>query len=503
MATTRFSLIQWDDDTAAVDRTQFNDAFTSIDNLGAGYTQTTGAPGAASAAKVGFIHFNTTDNTLFYCDGSTWQQINLFANTTDSTISAITPGDSKSAGSSTDVAKADHVHEMPAFGSISNLAASATSTDGSATTFAKSDHVHGIPNSTITNAMLAGSITGSKLSNGTVTTTQIASNTITGSNINSATTITAANIGVGVSPSYPLDVDGEVRASGVVRAEGDIRVGVSGGGDSVIYFHDDNSNTWRVFGWDDDENRFNLNDNTNVTGNITATGTITGTFSGNLTGNVTGTASNAALLDTLDSTQFLRSDESDTLVGQFSIDNDASAVNSWSLYVDGNHGIGSMTVGYGSATVVISDAGDYPSLSWRSANLGYAAVMRLSTAAANKLVLRNAADSGWGDLQLGTLTESSDVTLKTKTGDVPGLDLVSRLTPFKGHWTGGEQNVNFWLGAQEVSSALTAAGFDADNCTLVDSSEDLMGLQYTQLVPVLVKAVQELTDRLEAVEAGS
>jgi len=192
----------------------------------------------------------------------------------------------------------------------------------------------------------------------------------------------------------------------------------------------------------------------------------------------------------------------DTLVGQFSIDNDASAVNSWSLYVDGNHGIGPMTVGYGSATLVISDAGNYPSLSWRSANLGYAAVMRLSTAAANELVLRNAADSGWGELQLGTLTESSDVTLKTKTGDVPGLDLVSRLTPFKGYWTGGEQNVNFWLGAQEVSSALTAAGFDADNCTLVDSSEDLMGLQYTQLVPVLVKAVQELTARLEAVEAA-
>jgi len=213
-------------------------------------------------------------------------------------------------------------------------------------------------------------------------------------------------------------------------------------------------------------------------------------------------AADSDKLDNLDSTQFLRSDQSDTLVGQFSIDNDASAVNSWSLYVDGNHGTGSVTVGYGNATLVISDAGDYPSLSWRSANLGYATVMRLSTAAANKLVLRNAADSGWGDLQLGTLTESSDLTLKTKTGEVPGLDFVGRLSPFKGHWTGGEENVNFWLGAQEVSSALTAAGFDADACTLVDSSEDLMGLQYTQLIPVLVKAVQELTARLEAVEAA-
>lgn len=178
MATTRFSLIQWDDDTAAVDRTQFNDAFASIDNLGAGYTQTTGAPGAASADKVGFLHFNTTDDTLFYCDGSTWQQINVFGNTTNATISAITPGDSKSAGSSTELAKADHVHEMPDFGAISNLSASATSTDGSATTFAKSDHVHGIPNGTITNDMLAGSIAGSKLATGTITATQMGTNSV-------------------------------------------------------------------------------------------------------------------------------------------------------------------------------------------------------------------------------------------------------------------------------------------------------------------------------------
>ena len=178
MATTRFSLIQWADDTAAVERSQFNSAFASIDNLGAGFTQTTGAPAAASADKVGFIHFNTTDETLFYCDGSAWHQITVAINTTNATISAITPGDSKSAGSSSEVAKADHVHEMPAFGAISNLASSATSSDGAATTFAKSDHVHGIPNSTITNDMLAGSIDGSKLATGTITATQMGTGSV-------------------------------------------------------------------------------------------------------------------------------------------------------------------------------------------------------------------------------------------------------------------------------------------------------------------------------------
>ena len=192
MATTRFSLIQWADDTAAVERSQFNSAFASIDNLGAGYTQTTGAPAAASADKVGFIHFNTTDETLFYCDGSDWHQITVAANTTNATISAITPGDAKSAGSSSEVAKADHVHEMPDFGAISNLAASATSTDGAATTFSRSDHVHGIPNSTITNDMLAGSIDGSKLATdhhrtqmgtGSVDTDELATDAVTNAKI--------------------------------------------------------------------------------------------------------------------------------------------------------------------------------------------------------------------------------------------------------------------------------------------------------------------------------
>lgn len=213
-------------------------------------------------------------------------------------------------------------------------------------------------------------------------------------------------------------------------------------------------------------------------------------------------AADSDKLDNLNSTQFLRSDTADTITAKFSIDNDGSVANDWSQWISGNHG-NSATVSWSQATLVLDDAGRYPSLSWRSLNLGYAAVLRLSTAAANKLVLRNSIDSDWGDLQLGSLTQSSDLTLKTKTGDAPGLDLVSKLTPFKGYWNDGNHDeVHFWLGAQEVATALTAAGLDSDACTVVDSTEDSMGLQYTQLVPVLVKAVQELTARLEAVEAA-
>lgn len=198
--------------------------------------------------------------------------------------------------------------------------------------------------------------------------------------------------------------------------------------------------------------------------------------------------------------RFLRSNADDTMVGSLTIDNDNSgAVNEDSLRVQGDHGT-SATIGWATATVVIDDAGQYPSLSWRSADLNYAAVLRLSTAASDKLVLRNANDSGFANLEVGTLTQSSDLTLKTKTGEAPGLDLVNRLAPFAGHWNDQPGEVNFWLGAQEVAEALTGAGFDPAECGVVQDVEDTMGLQYTQLVPVLVKAVQELTARLEAVE---
>jgi len=215
---------------------------------------------------------------------------------------------------------------------------------------------------------------------------------------------------------------------------------------------------------------------------------------------ITAKAADSDKLDNLNSTQFLRSDADDTLVGSLTIDNDNSGVvNEDSLRVQGDHG-DSATIGWATATVVIDDVGRYPSLSWRSADLNYAAVLRLSTAASDKLVLRNANDSGFGNLEVGTLTESSDLTLKTKTGEAPGLDLVNRLDPFAGHWNDQPGEVNFWLGAQEVAEALTGAGFDPAECGVVQDVEDTMGLQYTQLVPVLVKAVQELTARLEAVE---
>jgi hypothetical protein len=99
-------------------------------------------------------------------------------------------------------------------------------------------------------------------------------------------TIFAVNDVSGV-PSIEVDDDGTIRFA---ETFGNVLIGTA---------TDDGTNKLQVVG------------NTKVTGNLEVTGTVTGTFSGN----ITGTASNANLLDNLDSTQFLRSDANDTMTG--------------------------------------------------------------------------------------------------------------------------------------------------------------------------------------------
>lgn len=563
MATTRFNLIQWVDDTTTVDRTQFNDAFASIDNLGAGYTQSTGAPAAASADKVGFVHFNTTDETLFYCDGTDWHQINVFGNTTDATISAITPGDSKAAGSSTELAKADHVHQMPAFGTIANLAQSATSTNGSATTFSRSDHTHGIPNGTITNAMLDGSITGSK----------IAAGTIEGSNILSTTTITADTYLVG----------GDDGITNVTGSYGNVQTVGSGAGGYEGYsidghtvfmaqsstgtygLYDDQNNQWSIAATRNGATSLYYNGSSKLataSGGVSVTGTVTATtFIGALSGNATSansagtattatnvdaaannsnnestyiafvdgatgaqrietdtglrynpssntltattfsgnatSATNADTVDTLHASQFLRSDDDDTTTGRLTIN---------------NTNVGSA----GSQAINILDNGSVGTagLSFRYPNNSPVqhGIFRMSNANVHRFVFLQENNANLADIQVqavyynGGSFGTSDLNLKTKVGDSPGLDFVDTLMPFTGRWNADEDEKNqFFLGAQEVEESLSAAGLDPEDYGIVgfNTETGAMAMDYVQLIPVLIQAVKDLKGRLEAVEAGS
>ena len=123
---------------------------------------------------------------------------------------------------------------------------------------------------------LTGNVTGNVTGNQSGG--SIAATTLTASgdaNFNSGTLfvdVSENRVGISdTSPSYKLDVAGAIRATGNVRAEADLYVGKNGGGDSRIYFYDDNSDATRVFFWDDSENRFHLAGNTNVQGTLNAT----------------------------------------------------------------------------------------------------------------------------------------------------------------------------------------------------------------------------------------
>jgi hypothetical protein len=58
--------------------------------------------------------------------------------------------------------------------------------------------------------------------------------------------------------------------TGNFTAQGNLYVGKNGGGDSYIYFYDDNSNAWREFFWDDSENRFRTSHNMKLSGYLHA-----------------------------------------------------------------------------------------------------------------------------------------------------------------------------------------------------------------------------------------
>ena len=67
----------------------------------------------------------------------------------------------------------------------------------------------------------------------------------------------SGNVGINdTTPSYRLDVNGDIRSTADIYANDELYVGSSGAGDSPIHFHDDNSNTWRTFRWDDSANEF-------------------------------------------------------------------------------------------------------------------------------------------------------------------------------------------------------------------------------------------------------
>ena len=99
---------------------------------------------AANTVPAGTLYFATDTNLLYLSDASTWDQISSFGS-----VSAQTSyGDTSTNGTSNDYARADHTHGTPSLTSTApqTLAAGGSNTVGTATTPARADHVHALPN---------------------------------------------------------------------------------------------------------------------------------------------------------------------------------------------------------------------------------------------------------------------------------------------------------------------------------------------------------------------
>ena len=124
----------------------------------------------------------------------------------------------------------------------------------------------------------------------------------------------------------------------------------------------------------------------------------------------------------------------------------------------------------------------------------------------------------WDNVYAHDLTDVSDGNFKDVTGTPPGIDFVNRLTPVSYNWK-DKVRTHWGFISQDVRDAVSSHGFDASDIAIWTDSrmtpadesvhpEELeegslprYGLRYTELIAPLVKAVQELSTKLDAAEA--
>jgi hypothetical protein len=97
----------------------------------------------AGAGNTGSLFFATDQNLLYFSNGTAWSQVSTFGNATATT----SYGDTAVNGSANTYSRSDHTHGTPSLTSTApqNQAIGDTASVGTATTPARADHVHGMP----------------------------------------------------------------------------------------------------------------------------------------------------------------------------------------------------------------------------------------------------------------------------------------------------------------------------------------------------------------------
>jgi hypothetical protein len=187
----------------------------------------------AATAGAGKFYYATDNFLLYYSDGSTWTQTNAFGSVTAQTSYGAASGN----GSSTNYARADHTHGTPALGTATPTAitVAGTGSAGTATAPSKEDHTHagpgfGAATSTTTYGLTAsnGSATTIARSDHTHGTPALSTNAAT-----NITATTAAN-GSGTAPAKDDHVHGFTPGNFAVSAFGQAVANVNLNSNKII-----------------------------------------------------------------------------------------------------------------------------------------------------------------------------------------------------------------------------------------------------------------------------
>ena len=324
---------------------------------------------------------------------------------------------------------------------------------------------------------LTGNVTGNQSGGSIAATTLTASGD---ANFDSGTLfVDVSENRVGISnttPSYELDVTGAIRATGNVRAEGDLYVGKNGGGDSRIYFYDDNSDATRVFFWDDSENRFHLAGNTNVQGTLNVT---------DITGDSITLSAGAAINGVLDANGVVKIIDGSASTPALTFDSDEDT----GLFSNTTGQINVTTAG--TKRVTVDNTGNI----YLDTDLGTYVAVNPTTGTGN--------DAEWAfgfgvySIKRNSSTAAEKENISADLGSHLTADMIDSVVPKM--WNritapGYPEIGPIADEIDEVSPFLAAHGTDAD------SNEVLTGINKTAWMSLMTLALQDIRTRLEALE---
>jgi len=228
-----------------------------------------------------------------------------------------------------------------------------------------------------------------------------------------------------------------------------------------------------------------------IAGNVTLNGTP---VRNNPSANIIGIGSNAALNATgvgsntvaigKDALQTVTSGDANTAVGNAAL----------SLCTGSNN------------TAIGRNAGNSATTGGNNIFIGHA-VSGSTVTASNEITLGNSSNSVLR-CAVTTITSLSDARDKKSVKTLPvGLDFVNALKPVKFVWNeraeGGRKNIkDFGFIAQDLKQTQEESG-EAESLKLVyEENPERLEASYGKLIPILVKAVQELSAKVAALESA-